>query len=137
MSNKLKIRVREANGVTKKSPTLTPEEISAIESACQKHGMKCKASTDSTFVVIRHNGEEIYVEPADAYGNGLTISIGVWVYGGMDENSWATPDIKLNSHYASYEDSDITKIISYIMDKVYELLESREKTRTCVHYIVR
>ncbi len=136
--SKLKIKIREATKKsTTKSYTLTPEEISAIEAACSKHDMKCKPSTDSGFVAIWHNGEEVYVEPRDEYGNGLVITMGVEVYGGMDQHSWATPELTLNTLYADYSSNDVTEIISTLIDNVYGLLEAREKTRTCIHYITR
>lgn len=126
----MKIKVHEASKKpVMKSPTLTPEEISAIETACSKNGMKCKVSTDSTFVVIMHNGEEVYIKPLDEYGEGLSITIGMWVYGGMDKHSWTTPDIKVNAHYMDSPSNDVSKIISDIIDNVYGLLEARESTR--------
>lgn len=133
MKPKLKIKVHEE----KKRPTLTPEEISAIETACSKHGMPCKVSKDSTFALIHYKGEEVYVEPVDEYGDGLTITMGVWVYGGMDSNSWATPKIKLNSHYDSFSSTDVTKTISNLMDNVYGLIEARDNTRNYMQAISR
>lgn len=133
--SKLKVKIHEASKKpAKKITTLTPEEISAIESACNKYGLKYKVGSDSTVVAIWESGEEVRITPYDDFNEGLTVKVAPWAYGGMDSYAnWATPELTLNCVYSSYSSNDISVIVDKIFKNLVGLLKARSDTLDFMH----